>query len=57
MRLELHSVYDLGYVGDQKVLYFFSISASQTQIKELRLINTLGLEKLGHFIWRYYIWR
>ena len=58
MRLELHSVYDQEYFGIQIIenVVFLSISASATPIKELRLINTFGLEKIVYYIRRYYIW-
>ena len=44
MRLELHSVYDQDYFGVQIIenVVFFSIFASATPIKELRLITLLA---------------
>ena len=55
MGLELHSVFDQDYFGVQVIenVFFFSISASATPNKELRLINTYGLEQLVYYIRRY----
>ena len=48
MWLELHSVYDQDYFCVQVIenVLYFSISTSATTNKELRLINTSGLEQL-----------